>query len=59
MFKCTSQEFRNRFLRFLNNIWDGEKPLECWLKAVIIPAHKKGNIKHCENYRGINSMNSD
>jgi hypothetical protein len=28
---------------------DGE-PQESWLKAITIPVHKKGNIKHCENY---------
>jgi hypothetical protein len=29
-----------------------------WLKAIIMPVHKKGNIKHCENYRRINLLNS-
>jgi hypothetical protein len=48
-----------RFLRFLINIWDREKSPESWLKAIIIPIHKKGNIKHCKNYRGINLLNSD
>jgi hypothetical protein len=47
-----------RFLRFLKNTWDGEEPPESWLKAIIIPVHKKGNIKHCENHRGINLLNS-
>jgi len=37
----------------LNSIWDGEEPPENWLKAITISVHKKGNIKHCENYRGI------
>jgi len=26
LFECASQEFLIKFLRFLNNIWDGEKP---------------------------------
>jgi len=29
-----------------------------WLKAIIIPVHKNGNIKHCKNYRGIILFNS-
>jgi len=46
-----------RFLRFLDNTWNGEPPESC-LKAIILPVHKKGNIKCCENYTGINSLNS-
>jgi hypothetical protein len=42
----------------LNYIQDGEEPPESWLKAIIIPVLKKGNIKHCENYIGINLLNS-
>jgi hypothetical protein len=34
LFKCASQEFIMRFLRFLNNTHDGEKPPESWLKAI-------------------------
>jgi hypothetical protein len=35
-----------KFLRFLNNIQDKGKPSESWQKAIIIPVHKEGNIKH-------------
>jgi hypothetical protein len=31
---------------------------ESWQKAIIIPAHKKGNTRDCENYGGINLLNS-
>jgi hypothetical protein len=51
LFKCTSQEFVIRFLRFLNDIWNGEEHPECWLKAVLTPMHKKGNITQHENCR--------
>jgi len=42
----------------LNNLWHREEPPESWQKAIIIPDHKKGNIKDCENYTGINFLNS-
>jgi hypothetical protein len=29
------------FFRFLNSIWNGAEPPENWLKASIIPVHKK------------------
>jgi hypothetical protein len=34
------------------------RKLESWQKAIIIAVHKKGNIKVCENYSGINLVNS-
>jgi hypothetical protein len=40
LFKCAGQEFMIGFLRFLNNIWDGE-PSESWLKAIIIQCIRK------------------
>jgi hypothetical protein len=39
-------------------MWDREEPSKNWLKTLVIPAHKKGNIKHSENYRGIHLLNS-
>jgi hypothetical protein len=52
------QEFIIRFLIFLNNIWDGKESPESWLKTIIIAMHKKGKYQHCENWRGINLLNS-
>jgi hypothetical protein len=38
---------------FLNLIWQDRTPPESWQKAIIVQLHKKGDIKKCENYRGI------
>jgi hypothetical protein len=35
-----------------------EKNPRSWQKTIIIPVHKKGNVKGCEKYRGINVLNS-
>jgi hypothetical protein len=58
LFRYASQEFVIRFPKIFNNIWNGEEPPESWQKAIIIPLQKKGNIKDCEYYRGINLLNS-
>jgi len=52
------KEFIIRFFRCLNKILDGEESPERWLKVFIILVHKNGNIKHCENGRGLNLLNS-
>lgn len=31
---------------------------KCWQKAVMVPLHKKGNIKSHGHYRGISSLNA-
>jgi hypothetical protein len=58
LFKYAGEDFQHRFLYSLNSIWQGKIPPESWQKALIVPLHKKGDIKKCENYRGISLLNS-
>jgi hypothetical protein len=58
LFKYTGQDFQYRFLYFLSMVWQGETPPESWQKSLVIPLHKKGDLKKCENYRGISLLNS-
>jgi hypothetical protein len=58
LFKYAGQDFQYLFLYFLNVVWQGETPPESWQKSLVIPLHKKGDIKKCENYRGISLFNS-
>jgi hypothetical protein len=51
-------DIKYRFLYFLNSIWQDKIPPESWKKALIVPLHKKGDTKKCENYRGISLLNS-
>jgi hypothetical protein len=37
----------------LRKIWIENKISEDWYKQVIVPIYKKGDVKHCGNYRGI------
>ena len=34
-------------------IWEEEKVPKDWLKQLLVPLHKKGSLKDCDNYRGI------
>jgi len=45
LFKYSSQKFIQRFLNFLNLLWEGQQIPESWTKAVIIPIHKEGDLK--------------
>jgi hypothetical protein len=58
IFKYAGEDSQYRPLYFQNLIWQGKIPPESWQKAIIVPLHKKGDIKKCENYRGISLLNS-
>jgi hypothetical protein len=57
-YKFAGEAFQYRLLYFLNFIWQGKTLPESWQKAIILPLHKKGDIKKCEHYRGISLLNS-
>jgi hypothetical protein len=57
LFKYAGKLF-DRFLKSLNTVWyEGTIP-ENWQKAIVIPIHKKGDVKNQENYRGNSLLNS-
>ena len=40
-----------------NRIWSKEKLLEKWKKGLLITLPKKGDLRHCKNWRGIMLLN--
>ena len=47
----------NRIYELIVQIWnEGSIPLT-WVKALICPTHKKGDVQNCENFRGISLVN--
>ncbi|KAJ4426643.1 hypothetical protein ANN_26441 [Periplaneta americana] len=55
---ASSHKFLQIFLRFLNLIWEGQGFPESWTKSIVIPIHKRGDLKITDNYRGISLLNA-
>jgi hypothetical protein len=56
MLQNTGQHTIKWLHRVINTIWTSEKTPADWRKAIIIPIHKKGDRKVCDNTRGISLL---
>ena len=44
-------------LELVHDVWNEKSVLECWSDAILIPIPKKGDLSHCNNWRGIPLLN--
>lgn len=51
-----NRELRNRLLRLMVDMWKVGCVVEDWRNAVIVPIPKQGDLKKCDNWRGITSL---
>lgn len=56
MLKFMSDSAVKELTFIYNRVWQEKKVPEDWSRAVILPIYKKGDPKHCGNYRGISLL---
>ena len=52
-FQRRSRWREKRMLELVHDVWNEKSVLECWSDAILIPIPKKGDLSHCNNWRGI------
>ena len=53
---CYEEAFMSSLLKLTEDVWRrGEVPSD-WCDAVLIPLPKKGDLSHCDNWRGISLL---
>ena len=58
LYKYAPKEFKQRLLKFLNEIYYQQHIPNEWRNAIVIPIYKKGDRKDPRNYRGISILNT-
>ena len=50
---CIGDEFPKKFLELVHDMWKEKNVPTEWRDAILIPIQKKGDLSHCDNWRGI------
>ena len=50
---CDEKEILEMLLSLIHQVWEECRVPSDWCNAVLIPVPKKGNLKKCDNWRGI------
>ena len=50
---CGSEEFRALLLNLTHTVWEERQVPREWADAILVPIPKKGNLRNCDNWRGI------
>ena len=53
VFKADINTTTEVFYELFKSIWEGEKSPTEWKEGLIVKLPKKGNLRECDNYRGI------
>ena len=56
LIKAGGGTMRLEIHKLITSIWKKEKLPEEWKESIIVPIHKKGDNKDCNNYRGISLL---
>ena len=50
---CGSEEFTALLLNLTHTVWEERQVPREWADAILVPIPKKGNLRNCDNWRGI------
>ena len=53
LYKADSDVAVKELTRLLNKIWNDEKVPDQWKKGLIVKTPKGGDLKECQNWRGV------
>ena len=58
MFKaaCIGYEFSKRLLELVHDVWEKRSVPDDWHDAILVPIPKKGDLSHCNNWRGLSLL---
>ena len=53
---CYEEAFMSSLLKLTEDVWRRGEVRSDWCDAVLIPLFKKGDLSHCDNWRGISLL---
>ena len=53
---CGGAELWSRILKLMQQVWEEGRVVGVWQDAVVVPVPKKGDLRHCDNWRGISLL---
>ena len=53
---CGGAELWSRILKLIQQVWEEGRVVGEWQDAVVVPVPKKGDLRHCDNWRGISLL---
>ena len=53
LLRADKEDTASRLTRCYNGLWESEKWPEVWRKGLIVKIFKKGDWRHCNNWRGV------
>jgi hypothetical protein len=53
---CIGDVFLRRLLELVHDVWKEKSVPSDWRGAIVIPIPKKGDLSHCDNWRGISLL---
>ena len=56
LIKAEARTIRHEIHKLLISIWNKKELTEEWKESIIVPTHKKGEKRDCNNYRGVSLL---